>query len=749
MKRLKSIKTNFKNFIAIVMMALLILLRSPIAYAQTTPPEAPSAPTPPPEPESPPEPDQPPEAPTAPDAEEMTISDNLTDEEKDVNVTDEGSNDNDVNNGEEPVDGEQLSSSSEPEPQFTTLSEESGGVAGDNKVGDTTIDTGDATNGASITTSANSNLSGIVSDPEATSGGIQVVNEGNGTSSDNSGSVSLANEGTTLQTNGAKVANNLNEVTETGDNSASRNVGDSQITTGDANTTGTVITAVNTNIDGVQVNEFNIVDDQVGDVVLDFGQSCVFGCATGDLSAENLNNGSDSTNDAEIDSSVSSYTFQTNDALVENNMTLSSDSGNNNTDRNTAGDSTIETGDANVSANSLTFANNNLSGGVVYSVVNIFGDLIGDIIFPDGFCCTGDLSAANVGNGTNSENLANIDVTNSDTQLQANDADIQNYIVLDANTGDNTTSDNTGGTSSITTGDASAEMQLVNIANTNIAGGDWWLVIVNEAGNWVGKILGAPLGALYGGSDGFLFTQADSGEITVTNSENGSDSQNTGSVSKDSTNTTVQANDAQIVNNINLSANTGGNSASRNTGGTSSITTGDADIIANLVNFVNNNIAGGKLFVTVVNVFGSWMGDFVSPGSTKEADSQNENSIGGASNQESNNTSQDNSSNSNGSSAGSNQTSGSGGQSSVASLKTNGFSSPSILGVLVNAYTSGNDSEEGNTAFATQNEEGVQTKGNVVRINLAWLLPLIPILLVYVGFKKRKFIIAHLPSKVR
>src|SRR4029077_16659587 len=82
-------------------------------------------------------------------------------------------------------------------------------------------------------------------------------------------------------------------------------------------------------------------------------------------------------------------------------------------------------------------------------------------------------------------------------------------------------------------------------------------------------------------------------------------------------NITSQTNAAGIVNNINLAANTGGNNTSYNTGGNSSIATGDANIIANLVNFVNNNVTGGgKLVVTVVNVFGSWLGNFVTPGHT-------------------------------------------------------------------------------------------------------------------------------------
>jgi hypothetical protein len=112
----------------------------------------------------------------------------------------------------------------------------------------------------------------------------------------------------------------------------------------------------------------------------------------------------------------------------------------------------------------------------------------------------------------------------------------------------------------------------------------------------------------------------ENGEIIAMNSGNGSGSTNTANVTSVNNDTTVQTNNANIVNNLNLSANTGGNETSKNTGGNNSIVTGDANIIANIVNFVNNNIAGnGRLFVTVVNVFGSWMGNLVTPGQQQAA----------------------------------------------------------------------------------------------------------------------------------
>jgi len=361
---------------------------------------------------------------------------------------------------------------------------------------------------------------------------------------------------------------------------------------------------VNTNVDGVGVHEFNVADDHNGDIVLSFTPESEIGVV-------NSNNGANSTNTATVNEDSASNTFQNNDADVLNNVVLDSDTGNNIASRNTGGDSTITTGDANVSANIMTLANNNIAGDLIYAVVNIFGDLVGNIILPQESIDS--LKAANTGNGSNSDNTTNINLSDSKVANQFNNADIQNNLIFDANTGGNDTSRNTGGDSSVSTGDSNIEAQVINIANLNIIDGDAWLVIVNEAGNWIGKIIGTD-GNVFG-SVLLEFAMGNDGSINVTNDENGDKSTNTAVVNQSTSEELTQINDAKIVNNVHLSANTGDNSASRNTNGDSTITTGDANIIANLINFANNNISSsGNLFVAVVNVFGSWMGDFFGPG---------------------------------------------------------------------------------------------------------------------------------------
>lgn len=593
-----------------------LVLRATPALAYDIP-QAPAAPTAPPAPENT---TTPPPAPTAPPAPvygepeptaEPTETPRPTREprpETTPEPTNEPSNETDPN-GDTQNEGNTESQTQLPE--SLSNNDSTGQEDGSGNVGDTTLDTGDANASASLMTEGNNNS--VMADPAST-GGLSIINEDNGADSANSGSVGVTTDTTTFQNNTATVVNGLDQNANTGYNDTSRNVGDSSITTGDANTTGTIITAVNTNVDGVRVAEFNIADDHVGDIILDFSSACIYGCGGPGGSVSNTDNGAESTNTADLAYNTNTATFQTNEATIDNGMNLSANSGYNEADRNTAGDSTITTGDANVAANVLTMANNNLAGNVIYGVVNIFGDLIGDIIFPEEALTT---TLANTNNGADSTNNASYESTSADTTMQFNEANITNELTFDANTGNNDISKNTNGDNKVVTGDSDIKASVTNIANMNVIG-DMWLVLVNQAGEWIGKIMGADPGATMAGSEGIQFKVLPSGEVVVTNSDNGAGSTNNGSVTNNSTSTLVQSNTADIDNKLNLSANTGNNSTSRNTGGDNTIVTGDANIIANVVNFVNNNISGsGRLFVTVVNVFGSWMGNFLAPGTSR------------------------------------------------------------------------------------------------------------------------------------
>lgn len=631
------------------------------------------------------------------------------------------------------------SSSSQEISPSPTPSNTTNGTTQSGQVGSSDIKTGDAVTSGIINTTANNNISTSPTNSNSSGTGATVVNSGNGSDSSNSGSATIVNNENTTQNNSAIVNSDLTGATVTGQNETSKNVGNSSITTGDANTSGTIITTVNTNADGIMVSEFNVVDDHVGDIALDFGAACISGCSGfGNLFSDNSGNGSDSDNFASSDITNNFNTFQNNDAVIGNNLILSADSGNNTASKNTGGDSDITTGDANVSANVLTFANNNIAGNIVYGVVNIFGDLIGDLIFDEAQFDALGTKAVNSGNGSGSTNNANSSTTTNTTTFQNNDANISNNLLFDANTGDNSSSKNTGGNSSITTGDTDINANVLNIANANLAGGNWWIVLVNEAGNWMGKIMGAPEGTTFATTQGSDYSIDENGFITVTNNANGAGSTNDASANVVNNNHTEQNNTANIVNNLDLSANTGKNNTNSNTGGNSNITTGDANIVANLVNFVNNNITGnGKLVVTVVNVFGSWIGDFVTPGQKKEnkiAQNSTTNTtsdtvaLGGNSQNE-----QYNKSNSvltpTPTSNQKMQSTGNGNTTFIVRGNGNGNTDNSQSGGNVEVATS-------KVKGASFSITDVQGQKNVIKINLAWLLLLLPFAVIFTIRKK-------------
>ncbi len=637
---------------------------------------------------------------------------------------------------------------SEIQDQTTSTQPENQGVSSNGQSDDTYITTGDATSEGTILNDANLNVS--QGSAGCCGGNVGVVNDGNAANSTNTGSANVSSGNTTNQNNSANINNGLTGASVTGQNSASDNMGDSYIDSGNANTTGTIITAANTNVDGVAVSEFNIVDDHVGDYILDFEGSCISGCDGYSALAKNSNNGSNSDNDAAINSDTNNTTNQTNNGEVNNDLTLTADSGNNKTSGNTGGDSYITTGTAEVAGNVLTFLNNNLSGNIIYGVVNIFGDLIGDIILPESalsaFACATcgqDTYLANTGNGSNSDNSVSSDQTVNNTYNQINSADINNNLILDATTGGNSASGNTGGDVYIKTGNVNVLAQVLNVANTNIIGGDMWLVIINRAGQWIGQIMGAPQGSLFAGSQGTEFSVNENGEITAVNSGNGANSTNDASVNSTTNNTTNQTNNGGVNNNIHLNANTGKNQANDNTGGDNYITTGDAKILANLVNFVNNNIAGGRLLVTFVNVFGNWTGNFFTPDNPKTT---SETLAQGSANQD-NSSSQNN--------QGNNRENN---NPNITNVPNNSNSSTNNLLVAAVGFFAGssnipnvsnleenNGNSEGNTDIKVagvnnkdllSNLMAGSSKDKKMRINLAWAILLTPLLAAVIFVRK-------------
>ncbi|RJR29622.1 hypothetical protein C4564_02020 [Candidatus Microgenomates bacterium] len=623
-----------------------------------------------------------------------------------------------------------------------TYGDDSGSATQNGEVGDVEIKTGDAQANGAIVNNGNINIEAQEEVPEALEdeSAVSIVNEENGAGSQNTGMIAEESTNTTNQDNSATLDNNLNASANSGANSASKNVGNSSIKTGDAVASGTITNMVNNNLSGVTVSEFNVIEDYVGDLELDFEANCVLGCDGQSVNIENNNNGEDSINTGEVNSAVSDELFQTNEIVLENNLTLEANTGENAANKNTGGDTSIETGDATVVGNILNILNNNFAGNVLYGVVNIIGDLTGDIILSEeqaGKLFANNVNLENISNGANSTNNASSSGTEDLSYYQFNSADIVNNIDIEANTGENLASGNTNGNNQIDTGNANVDVNVINIANNNFLGGNWWLVLVNEAGNWVGRLISVPeasMGDNVALSQG-LYTSQEGQGVNVVNNGNGEESMNTGVVNQSKSGMTSQINNATVVNNASLSANSGRNSASKNTGGVNNIETGDANATLNLVNFVNNNFAGGNVFITVVNVFGSWIGDFVTPGAVK---AEEETGVGGVSEIPGASSSSENNSSNSGSSGSSSSDSGS--PTSTTTVLGSSVSHSRNTRVAFSSTTSG--LSEGNEtpvlALGNTDVAGASDTKEKLKINLAWALLAFP-LIVILRIAKNRF----------
>lgn len=162
-----------------------------------------------------------------------------------------------------------------------------------------------------------------------------------------------------------------------------------------------------------------------------------------------------------------------------------------------------------------------------------------------------------------------------------NTATVTNEIIVNANTGENVATSTA--TSTISTGDAYAGANVVNIVNTNIVDSKYFLLVFNNFGDWSGDLV-LPNGNFF---NNFLASfNPDCGCNGSTNIAN--------------------TNDATVDNLVQTSANTGENHTS---GENSAINTGNSLASANIYNLINTNVYNNSSFYLLVKVFGDWNGD--------------------------------------------------------------------------------------------------------------------------------------------
>ena len=161
------------------------------------------------------------------------------------------------------------------------------------------------------------------------------------------------------------------------------------------------------------------------------------------------------------------------------------------------------------------------------------------------------------GNGAFSDNTAKVNTSNNTTVVQNNDANIKNDVDVKANTGHNDANFNTGGDTTIMTGDANATVKVDNAVNVNKAN----------------------------------VSSCCSNDTNVLISGNGAYSDNDVKLNSSNDVNVFQNNKANVKNDVDVKANTGHNDANFNTGGDTTIMTGDANVDVSLMTLANANSA--------------------------------------------------------------------------------------------------------------------------------------------------------------
>jgi len=366
--------------------------------------------------------------------------------------------------------------------------------------------------------------------------------------------------------NNATISNNIDSLAVTGDASVANNTTAGNATSGDASAVANVLNLLNSAW-GAATAPVTFVANILGSV---FGDLFI--------NPAKLPNSSANTS-AASDIKVNADTNNT----INNNINLGANSGDAMVQLNTTAGSATS-GDATVMANVMNLLNTSIGSGQSFlGMVNIYGDLNGDILLPTGFLDS--LLASNA--QTNSTiNTSGQVVTSLDANLN-NTTTINNQVNATAVSGQASVANNTTA-GSATTGSADTNVTVFNMTGKQVVAKDALLVFVNVLGRWVGMIVNAPTGA----TAGMLGAGV---------------SQNT---NVDSSLTFNANNNATINNLINAAAVSGDATVSKNTLAGDAIT-GNAKTAVNLLNIANSSFSLSDWFgVLFINVFGNWYGSF-------------------------------------------------------------------------------------------------------------------------------------------
>lgn len=455
---------------------------------------------------------------------------------------------------------------------------------------------------AASSTSSSDPQSAAASDPS---------NSNTGPLSQNNSSLNNSNNLLANLSNLASITNNDTSTAISGAANASFNNFGGSATTGPATVVSNYLNLLNSmwswGMGNITSFIYNIFGNHVGDINITIPKASGGGGTLGQCSGPNSNNTTGPLSLNTATSTCNNNLTGTNNTTgaITNNIDLTAKSGDANVQGNTnGGDAT--SGDATANLNIVNMINSSIGAGqMFFGIINIFGTLDGDILFPGlsldqaiaGSTSGGSASNSNTGPGSNNDatstNNNNANLSNSTTGA------FNNNIDATATSGNANVSENTNA-GSATTGQAATNTNTFNLFNTNIFGDNAVLVLINDMGHWVGRIMNLPGGS----SGGALLTS----NATVSNNDTGAGSSNTASSTNNNNANLSNNTSGTITNNVTANAQSGDANVSQNTNA-GNATSGNAKVATNIANIFGSNLSFGGLFgILIVNVFGSWTG---------------------------------------------------------------------------------------------------------------------------------------------
>lgn len=412
--------------------------------------------------------------------------------------------------------------------------------------------------------------------------GNQLIGD-TGPNSNNSLNGTSTNNDTTNNQNTVTVNNLLNQDAATGNTAVIGNTIGGSATSGDAQDVANVVNMLQSSSDALGGNTVTFVANINGDVN---GNLLIDPSTLNTVQPASSTEGDGTTNNLTVNNSTNS--------AINNNINLAANSGDATVANNTTGGNATS-GSASAIADVVNLIDSEITSGKSFvGVININGDLNGDILVPPDLI--NQLVASNVPQvninetGPSSNNSADGGNTTNTTKVtNTNNEGINNNVDLSATSGQASVANNTSG-GNATSGNASTNLTAFNLTGSNILGSNDLLVFVNVTGTWVGMIINAPTGA----------TAAELGGGITSDTQNGANN-----------NTTVNnTNNQQINNNITGTAHSGNASVDSNTQG-GNATSGNTDSAVNLLNVENSNLSlSGWFGILFINVLGTWHGNF-------------------------------------------------------------------------------------------------------------------------------------------